>query len=63
MNNEFKYNDEQQQRHFLMKMHSALQRKIWEMSVFPVDYYVLIDYVQWLKGLEEYKLKTELIQS
>ena len=28
MNNEFEYNNEQQQRYFLMKMHSVLQRKI-----------------------------------
>ena len=28
MNNELEYNDEQQQRHFLMKMCPALQRKI-----------------------------------
>ena len=59
MNNEFRYNDEQQQKHFLMKMCSALQRKIQEMSVFLVDCCALIDYVQQLEGLKEYELKTE----
>ena len=63
MNNELEYNDEQQQRHLLMKMHPALQRKIQEMPVPPVDHHVLIDYVQQLEGLKEYRLKTELIQN
>ena len=63
MDNELRYNDEQQQRHFLMKMCPALQRKIQEMPVPSVDHHALIDYVQQLKGLEEYRLKAELIQS
>ena len=63
IDNELEYNDEQQQRHFLMKMYSALQRKIWEMSVFPVNYYALIDYAQQLKGLKKYRLKTKSAQN
>ena len=63
MNNEFRYNDEQQQRHFLMKMCPALQRKIQEMPVSSINYHVLIDYVQQLEGLKEYRLKTEPAQS
>ena len=63
MNDELEYNDEQWQRHFLMKMHPALQRKIWKMSVFLIDYCTLIDYVQQLEGLKEYELKTKPVQS
>ena len=63
INNELEYNDEQQQRHFLIKMHSALQKKIWEISVFFVNHYVLIDYAQWLERLKGYKSKTELVWS
>ena len=46
MNDEFEYNDKQWQRHFLIKIHPALQRKIQEMSVFFINYDILIDYVQ-----------------
>ena len=63
IDNELRYNDEQQQRHFLMKMHSALQRKIQEMPEPSVNYHVLIDYVQQLKGLKGYRLKTEPVQN
>ena len=59
MNDELRYNDEQWQRHFLMKMHPVLQRKIWEMSVPPVNHCALIDYAQQLKGLERYESKAK----
>ena len=63
MNDELRYNDEQWQKHFLMKIYPALQRKIQEMPVPPIDHCVLIDYAQQLKGLKKYKLKTEPAQS
>ena len=63
MDNELGYNDEQQQRHLLMKMRPALQRKIQEMPVPPIDHCVLIDYAQQLEGLEGYRSKAEPAQS
>ena len=63
MNDELRYNDEQQQRHLLMKMHLTLQRKIQKMPVPPVDHHALIDYAQQLEGLKGYRLKTEPAQS
>ena len=53
MNDELKYNDEQWQRHLLMKMHPALQKKIQKMPIFFINHCALIDYVQWLKRLKD----------
>ena len=63
MNNELEYNNEQWQRHLLMKIHPTLQKKIQEMPVPPVNHHVLINYVQWLEGLKEYKSKIEPAQN
>ena len=63
MDDELGYNDEQRQRHLLMKMRPALQRKIREMPVPPVDRRALIDYAQRLEGLEGYGSKAEPARS